>query len=112
MALCNKKWTKNHSTRKLDYNLEAARLAPSSSGLQQYKVIVISEKELLEKIKGVAYNQSQIADWSHLLIWASWEGYTDERVTAMMDERNLPHSAMDVYRKTIMDRFEVFGKEY
>lgn len=53
---------------KLDYILEAARLAPSSSGLQQYKVIVISDKELLEKIKGVAYNQSQIADCSHLLI--------------------------------------------
>ena len=75
-------------------------------------MIVISDKELLEKIKGVAYNQSQIADCSHLLIWASWDGYTDERITTMMDERNLPHSTMDVYRKTIMDRFEVFGKEY
>lgn len=34
---------------KLDYILEAARLAPSSSGLQPYKIIVISDKALLEK---------------------------------------------------------------
>ena len=36
---------------KVDYILEAARLAPSSSGLQPYKIIVISDKALLEKIK-------------------------------------------------------------
>jgi len=34
---------------KLDYILEATRLAPSSSGLQPYKVIVISDPALLEK---------------------------------------------------------------
>jgi nitroreductase/dihydropteridine reductase len=33
---------------KLDYILEAARMAPSSSGLQQYKIIVISDKALLD----------------------------------------------------------------
>ena len=36
---------------KVDIILEAARLAPSSSGLQPYEIIVISNKELLEKIK-------------------------------------------------------------
>jgi len=101
---------------KVDYILEAARLAPSSSGLQPYKIIVVTDKVLLEKIKGVAYNQSQIVDCSHLLIWASWDGYTNDRVTAvfneMMDERNLPHSTMDTYKQTIMDRFENYGREY
>ena len=37
--------------------LEAARLAPSSSGLQAYQVFVITNKELLEKIKAISYNQ-------------------------------------------------------
>ena len=62
---------------KLDYILEAARLAPSSSGLQPYKVIVISDKALLEKIKGISWNQSQVTDCSHLLVFAAWDGYTD-----------------------------------
>lgn len=35
---------------KLDYILEAARMAPSSSGLQQYKIIVISDKALLANL--------------------------------------------------------------
>ncbi|MBL3655322.1 nitroreductase family protein [Fulvivirga sediminis] len=101
---------------KLDYILEASRLAPSSSGLQQYKIIVVSDKALLEKIQMVAYNQSQVGDCSHVLIWAAWDGYTDERVTEvfneMMDERDLPHSTMDRYKQTIMARFNALGQEY
>ena len=53
---------------KVDTILEAARLAPSSSGLQPYEIIVISNKELLEKIKPVANGQTQITDCSHLLL--------------------------------------------
>ena len=56
---------------KVNHILEAARLAPSSSGLQPFEVLVISNKELLEKIKLVSHGQSQITDCSHLLILAS-----------------------------------------
>lgn len=101
---------------KLDYILEAARLAPSSSGLQQYKIIVISDKALLEKIKGIAYNQSPVIDCSHLLVWVAWDEYNDERVTKvfndMMDERNLPHSTMDTYKKILLNLYEPAGQEW
>ena len=33
---------------KIDYILEATRLSPSSSGLQPYKVFMITDKALLE----------------------------------------------------------------
>lgn len=101
---------------KLEYILEAARMAPSSSGLQQYKIIVVSDPRLLEKIKGIAYNQSQITDCSHLLVFAAWDEYTDERITQvfndMMDERQLPHDTMDSYKSVILDLFETKGKEW
>lgn len=101
---------------KLDYILEAARLAPSSSGLQQYKIIVISDKALLEKIKGIAYHQSPVIDCSHLLVWVAWDEYNDERVTKvfndMMDERNLPHSTMDTYKKILLNLYEPAGQEW
>ncbi|WP_442590785.1 nitroreductase family protein [Pedobacter sp. AW31-3R] len=104
------------SQDKIDYILEAARMAPSSSGLQQYKVIVVSDRDLLEKIKGVAYHQSQITDCSHLLIFAAWDGYNDERITKvfnyMMDERDLPHSTMDSYKNTILSLYEIQGQEW
>lgn len=101
---------------KLDYILEAARLAPSSSGLQQYKVIVISDKALLEKIKAIAYNQSQITDCSHLLVFAAWDGYSEERVSQvfnyMMDERGLPHDTMNDYKGVILGLYGPLGKEW
>ena len=101
---------------KLDYILEAARLAPSSSGLQPYKVFVISNKELLAKIKMVAWDQSQVVDCSHLLVFAAWDGYSDARVSAVfnytMDQRGLPHETMDDYKQNIFSLYEPLGKEW
>ena len=56
---------------KVEAIVEAARLAPTSSGLQPFKVIVITNKELKEKIVPIAFNQSQVADCSHLLVFAA-----------------------------------------
>ncbi len=94
---------------KVDYILEAARLAPSSSGLQPYTVIVVTNKELLEKIKPIAFGQGQITDTSHLLVFAAWDGYTDERVSNVFNftiaERGLPANAFDDYKARLMGMF-------
>ncbi|WP_417885568.1 nitroreductase family protein [Zunongwangia sp.] len=101
---------------KLDYILEAARMSPSSSGLQPYKIIVISDKALLEKIKGISWNQSQITDCSHLLVFVAWDKYTNKRVSDVfnytMDERGLPHSTMDDYKANILSLYEPLGEEW
>lgn len=90
---------------KVDLILEAARLAPSSSGLQPFEIIVISNKELLEKIKGVANGQTQITDCSHLLVFAAWDTYTEERINEVFKrtnaERGLPDSTTDAYRNML-----------
>ncbi len=90
---------------KLDIILEAARLAPSSSGLQPFEIIVISNSELLEKIKPVANGQSQITDCSHLLVFAAWDTYTEERINEVFKrnntERGLPDSTTDAYRNML-----------
>ena len=101
---------------KLAYILEAARLAPSSSGLQPYKIIVISDPALLAKVKEVSNNQSQITDCSHLLVFAAWDGYSEERITRVfnhiMDERGLPHDTMADYKQTILSLYEPLGTEW
>lgn len=100
---------------KVDYILEAARLAPSSSGLQPYEIFVISNKELLEKIKPIAHGQSQITDTSHLLVFAAWDSYTEDRVNEVFKrnntERNLPDSATDDYRKMLLGLFSTKTEE-
>lgn len=94
---------------KIDQILEAAHLAPTSSGLQPFEVIVIRDKALREKIQPIAFNQSQITDSSHLLVFAAWNTYTSERVDAVFDltvaERGLPAGAMDDYRNRIKTVF-------
>ncbi|EDM44488.1 nitroreductase family protein [unidentified eubacterium SCB49] len=73
---------------KMERILEAARLAPTSSGLQPFEIIVIKNQELKEKIKPVAWNQTVITDCSHLLVFAAWDTYTAERINYMFDLTN------------------------
>jgi len=64
----------------IDQIVEAAWLAPTSSGLQPFKVIEITNQELKEKIVPIAMNQQQVADCSHLLVFAAWDNYTAGRI--------------------------------
>ncbi len=101
---------------KLDYILEAARFAPSSSGLQPYRIFVISDRKKLEQIRGLAFNQSQITDCSHLLIWAAWDSYSADRVEDVLlstsRERGLPDAKATDYKKQLLDLYEPLGKEW
>ncbi|GGH42249.1 nitroreductase [Mangrovimonas yunxiaonensis] len=98
---------------KIDYILEAARLAPSSSGLQPYEVFVITNKELQEKIKPIAFDQNQIVDASHVLVFAAWDNYTLERIEtvfqATLQARNLPSDTMDAYKARLWGLYEPLG---
>lgn len=73
---------------KIDRIIEAARLAPTSSGLQPFEIIVITNSDIKEKIRPVAWNQSVITDCSHLLVFAAWDTYTEERINKMFDLTN------------------------
>jgi len=73
---------------KVDRIVEAARLAPTSSGLQPFEVIVVTNAELRAKVRAVAWNQAQITDGSHLLVFAAWDNYTPERINQMFDYTN------------------------
>lgn len=101
---------------KLDYILEAARLAPSSSGLQPYRLFVVSNKELLDKIKTFSFNQSQITDCSHLLVWAAWDSYSYQRIDDVFSyttsERGLPDDAMNDYKQMLWGLYEPLGQDW
>lgn len=76
------------SEDKIENIIEAARLAPTSSGLQPFEIIVIKNQDIKEKIKPVAWNQSVITDCSHLLVFAAWDTYTEDRINYMFDLTN------------------------
>ena len=70
---------------KVDNIIEAISLAPTSSGLQPFEVVVITNQEVKEQIKPIAWNQSVITDCSHLLVFAAWDTYTEDRINKMFD---------------------------
>lgn len=94
---------------KVDQILAAARLAPTSSGLQPFKIIVVTNPDLKERIKAVAYGQQQITDASHVLIFAAWDNYTEERIRAVFTrtnaERGVPDAATADYVNTLIGMY-------
>ncbi len=100
---------------KVERILEAIRLAPTSSGLQPFEVIVITNKAMLEKIKTIANGQTQVAECSHLLVFAAWDDYTPERINMMFDlvnqERGGTNESWENYRKMLLDRYPRRGPE-
>ena len=73
------------SDDKVEQILEAVRLTASSSGLQPYEVIVVTNPQVRERIQAIAWNQAQITEGSHLLVFAAWDNYTVERINMMFD---------------------------
>jgi nitroreductase / dihydropteridine reductase len=65
---------------KVEAIIEAVRMAPTSSGLQPFELLVITNNELRAKIAEAANGQAQITDGSHLLVFATWDNYTAERI--------------------------------
>lgn len=63
--------------------VEAVKMAPSSSGLQPYHLFVVTNPDLRARIRPVAWNQAQITEGSHLLVFAAWDNYTAERIDAV-----------------------------
>ena len=94
----------------LDRILEAIRLTPSSSGLQPYEVIVITDKALREKIRAISWDQAQVTDCSHLLVFVAWDTYTPERINASFDytiaERGVgTNERTETYRKNLITNY-------
>lgn len=100
---------------KIDYILEAARLAPTSSGLHPFRVIEISDPEWKAKIQPIAYGQSQIVDSSHILVFAAYDAYTKERVEATFaqqaEERGLPLNFADDYKNNLFAQLSALSQE-
>ena len=94
--------------------LEAVRLAPSSSSLQPYELILVANPALRERIKAVGWDQPQIVDASHLLVFAAWDDITAARVNAMYDliaEERGPNAGLDAYRARLLGIVAERGKE-
>lgn len=92
---------------KIDTIIEAASLAPTSSGLQPFEIIVVTNPEVKEKIKAIAWNQSVVTDCSHLFVFAAWDTYTEERINKAFDlvneVRGFKNEGWENYRQQLLN---------
>lgn len=91
---------------KLAIILESIRLSASSSGLQPYQVLVITDPQIKAQIRPVSWGQSQVTDCSHLLVFAAWDNYSAERINMMFDlvneQRGLKNEGWEAYRQQLL----------
>ena len=94
---------------KVERILEAARLAPTSSGLQPFDILVVTNPEVRARIKPNAWNQDQVTDCSHLLVFAAWDNYTAERINMMFDltneVRGFKNEGWEKYRQQLLSTY-------
>lgn len=90
---------------KLNTIFEAINLAPTSLGMQAFKVLIIENEQLKQQIYDGACQQQTVTACSHLLVFASYtqitSNYMDEYFALIKRKRNPSQEWADNYRKKI-----------
>lgn len=88
---------------------EALVLTPSSFGIQPWKFIVVSDPETRTKLRGASWNQSQVEEASHLVVFAVHKENTPENIeryiNLIAEARNQPADSPGLagLKKVILD---------
>ncbi|HVV56456.1 MAG TPA: NAD(P)H-dependent oxidoreductase [Mucilaginibacter sp.] len=98
--------TKKLSTEQLDELLKAVQLSPSSAGLQSYKILVIEDPAVREKLREAAHGQQQITDASQLIVFASEtnldEHFVKHYIDFVAEKRQIGRENLAAYEQMIM----------
>lgn len=86
--------------------LEAMRLAPSSQGLLPWRAYVITDTEIRKQLRAAAWNQPQLTDASHLIVYTARknidESYIDTYLKEVIKQRNQKWEDVQNYKKVLL----------
>ncbi|QOW10914.1 NAD(P)H-dependent oxidoreductase [Kaistella flava (ex Peng et al. 2021)] len=106
---------KNVSTEALHNILEAARLSASSLGLQPYRIIIVQNSEMKEKLIPAFYNPSQISTCSHLIVIVSKNSIGNEYIgnyfSHISATREVPLESLNPFRESISKHIQHLNSE-
>jgi nitroreductase len=87
--------------------LEVLRLAPSSYGLQPWKFIVVQNPELRKELRAVSWNQGQVTDCSHFVVFTTRaeldEAYVQKFIASIAESRKLDVAKLKDYQGMIVE---------
>lgn len=96
------------SEDKIDQIIEAINLTASSCGIQPYRLFVITNPEVRQRLGEGSFN-AQIHASSHLLVFAGFNeitsDYISDYVLMMEQQRNLENGALNVLKDTLIEYF-------
>lgn len=89
------------SKEQLNQLLEATNLAPSSFGLQPFRILLVEDGELRQNLRKAAWSQPQVTDASSLIVFASYTNVTSEHIDDFLkriaDARQVPLESLESY---------------
>ena len=96
---------KKLSTEQVKTIKEALILTPSSFGLQPYKFVIIKDLETRKKLTEFSWNQPQIENCSHLVVFQAKQEidqeYLDDFIKLTAHTRNIPMADLNLYKEVI-----------
>lgn len=85
---------------------KALILTPSSYGLQPWKFIVVENQEIKDKLKACSWNQSQVSDCSHHVVFAIKEkldeAHIDHYLKSMAEIRGIEVESLAGFKKMLI----------
>ncbi|MGH7977941.1 MAG: NAD(P)H-dependent oxidoreductase, partial [Limisphaerales bacterium] len=85
---------------------EALILTPSSFGLQPWKFVVVTDPSVREKLVAASWEQRQVADASHLVVFAIKKNLSeqdiDDHLIRVSEVRGVPRESLGGYRETMV----------
>lgn len=96
------------SEEKIDQIIEAINLTASSCGIQPYRLFIITNSDIRQKLGEGSFN-SQIYASSHLLVFAGFNKITDDYINNYVEmterQRNLEKGALNDLKNTLISYF-------
>lgn len=84
----------------------AAVHAPSGFGLQPWKFVVVSDRALRRELRGASWDQPQITDASHLVVFARKTGIAQAEIDAYIDQiaavRGVERASLAEFRSSML----------
>ncbi|MBI4140791.1 NAD(P)H-dependent oxidoreductase [Candidatus Woesearchaeota archaeon] len=99
--------------KKVDELLDIIRLAPSSWNLQPWKIKIVTDSKLKEKLRAASWNQEQITTCSHLFIFCANKDI-DAQITALkklMLSTKVPEQTVKEYEDVVRGSFKNLSEE-
>lgn len=88
---------------------DVLRMAPSSFGLQPWKFVVVQDVRLRQQIRSCAWNQEQITDASHLVVFCALKSMSPEYIGTYFEQvakiRNIARESLSSVEKSIQSYF-------